>query len=316
VGVVGVRRTRYVGELDGIRSRSAGASVGAVGWWWRVGGRARMMAQEEGEGSPEESAAEVSQEVPSDPVADASEESNVEVAEEGDVKKTARRRMQLADIVVNEEYEGTVKTITSYGAFVDIGSVTDGLLHVSQLADRFVESVADIVNQGDKIKVRVLSVDPKKREISLTMRSEKKEQESGRKEKKEKMPWADFSFDPEVFVPGKVVSTTEYGAFINVGGPTDGMVHISEMSDERTEKVSDAMKVGDEVSVRITGVDPGRNRISLSMKTYTKPAEGQANQEQGSSSYEEDLKVAEEAQPKFKTSFELAFERAYARQKQ
>jgi len=179
-----------------------------------------------------------------------------------------------------------------------------------------VESVADIVNQGDKIKVRVLSVDPKKREISLTMRSEKKEQESGRKEKKEKMPWADFSFDPEVFVPGKVVSTTEYGAFINVGGPTDGMVHISEMSDERTEKVSDAMKVGDEVSVRITGVDPGRNRISLSMKTYTKPAEGQANQEQGSSSYEEDLKVAEEAQPKFKTSFELAFERAYARQKQ
>lgn len=186
-----------------------------------------------------------------------------------------------------------------------------GLLHVSQLADRFVASVEDVVKAGDKIRVRVLAVDPKKREISLTLKTQGSDRDreaadKAKKEKKEKerSAWAQFKFDPETFVTGKVMSTLEYGAFIDVGAPTDGMVHISEMSDQRTESVSDVMKVGDEVSVRITSVDTGRNRISLSMKQYVKPAE---------ESLQEDLKALEDQQPKFKTSFELAFERANAK---
>lgn len=268
------------------------------------------------------------------------EEAAGEAADEGsegaaagadDQKRKKRRRarkrevtLPLEDIVVGQELEGVVRSVTDYGAFIgDMGTPTDGLLHVSQLAAGFVENVTDVVNVGDKVTVRVLGVDTAKGNFSLTMKTatELEERRGGgdgkknrRDDKKEK--WNNFKYDPKEFVDARVTSITDFGAFcqfLNESGevlesaPTEGLIHISEISENRVNNVSDVLSVGQGVKVRVLATDRKRNRISMSLKEFSED-----NIETSKSDIAADMEKAASNQPTFKTSFELAFERAKA----
>ncbi|CDF32429.1 unnamed protein product [Chondrus crispus] len=287
----------------------------------------------------EEPAAEVVAEAPAQPSADGVEAAaesagdathRAEDADAEDQKKRKRRRsrkkevtLPLEDIVVGQELEGVVKSVTDYGAFVgDMGTPTDGLLHVSQLAAGFVEKVTDIVNVGDKVTVRVMGVDTVKGNFSLTMKTaqEMEERRSGggegrgkgrREDQKEK--WDQFKFDQTEYVDAKVTSVTDFGAFcqfMNADGqplqsaPTEGLIHISEISQNRVNNVSDVLSVGQNVKVRVLATDRKRNRISMSLKEYSEDADDSRTD------FTADMEKAASSQPTFKTSFEMAFEKA------
>jgi len=209
----------------------------------------------------------------------------------------AAPRIELKDLVIGEEVTAKVKTITSYGAFLDIGAKSDALIHVSRLSDDFVANVEDVVKQGEDITVRILTVDTDKNQIGVTMRSAEAESNAaggagGRPTKRRERPQrsgADKSaqaasinaldekgFDDSKFVEGEVVSSLDFGAFIRFDtaqlgegfeGEVDGLCHISALAEGRTNAVSDVAAIGDKVQVRVRTVDTGAGRVSLSMIT-------------------------------------------------
>ena len=156
---------------------------------------------------------------------------------------------------VDKQYTGVVKSLTSYGAFVDIGGV-DGLCHISELSWNNIKHPSEVVSVGDTIEVYVKSYDPENQKVSLGYKKE------------EDNPWEklknEYPIGSEFEAP--VVSITKFGAFVRILPGIDGLVHISEISNERVNKVSDVLKVGDMVKVKLINVDFDRKRISLSMK--------------------------------------------------
>jgi len=209
-------------------------------------------------------------------------------------EKTAK--ISMKDLVIGSTVTATVKTITAYGAFLDLGATTDALLHVSRMSDTFVSNVADVINKGDEVQVRIVGVDAEKNQISVTMRSEEAEAAASSSDSKstprgkqrpkrsdadrtsqratmEKLAAADLGVD--TFVEGEVVSTLDFGAFVRVDvsqfkkegleGEIDGLVHISALMVGRCNNVSEVAKVGAKVQVRVKGVDAIAGKISLSM---------------------------------------------------
>lgn len=206
-------------------------------------------------------------------------------------------RVELKDLVIGAEVTAKVKTITAYGAFLDIGAKSDALVHVSRLSDDFVSNVADIVTQGDEIQVRIISVDTDKNQIAVTMRSAEAEAKaaedtSGRPTRRRERPnrsgadksaqaasinaLAEKGFDDSKMVDGEVVSALDFGAFVRFDtsqiaeglvGELDGLVHISALADGRVNSVSDVVTIGDKVKVRIRSVESAAGRVSLSMIT-------------------------------------------------
>ena len=160
-----------------------------------------------------------------------------------------------AEAEVGKEYTGIVKSLTTYGAFVDIGGV-DGLLHISELSWNRIKHPSEIVNEGDTITVRIKELDAENHKISLGYKKE------------EDNPWKQLEATYPVgsVFTGKVASITSFGAFVNIMPGIDGLVHISEIAKERIEKVGDVLSVGQEVEVQLTEVDFDKKRISLSMK--------------------------------------------------
>ena len=167
----------------------------------------------------------------------------------------AKRDEFWKNVEVDKQYTGVVKSLTSYGAFVDIGGV-DGLCHISELSWNNIKHPSEVVSVGDTIEVYVKSYDPENQMVSLGYKKE------------EDNPWEklknEYPIGSEFEAP--VVSITKFGAFVRTLTGIDGLVHISEISNERVNKVSDVLKVGDEVRVKLTAVDFDRKRISLSMK--------------------------------------------------
>ena len=167
----------------------------------------------------------------------------------------AKRDEFWKNVEVDKQYTGVVKSLTSYGAFVDIGGV-DGLCHISELSWNNIKHPSEVVSVGDTIEVYVKSYDPENQKVSLGYKKE------------EDNPWEklknEYPIGSEFEAP--VVSITKFGAFVRILPGIDGLVHISEISNERVNKVSDVLKVGDEVRVKLTAVDFDRKRISLSMK--------------------------------------------------
>uniref|UniRef100_A0A7S0XIV4 S1 motif domain-containing protein n=1 Tax=Erythrolobus madagascarensis TaxID=708628 RepID=A0A7S0XIV4_9RHOD len=252
--------------------------------------------------------------------------------EETKVPKKLKTKITLEELEPGMELEGLVRTVTNYGAFVDVGSSTDGLLHVSQMSSSFVQNVGDIVKVGDKLPVRIRAVDREKGNFALTLLTKEQEEAAGQSSgagSASRISWADYEQPNEKqFVDGKVVSITQFGAFVDVGAPTDGMVHISALKDERVESVESVLSVGDAVKVRVTGIDRERNRIALSMiewKESPPKQEGdQPQQQRRGRRQEEEIDVEGraskeeiasflEGQPELKTSFQLAWERAQAK---
>ena len=167
----------------------------------------------------------------------------------------AKRDEFWKNVEVDKQYTGVVKSLTSYGAFVDIGGV-DGLCHISELSWNNIKHPSEVVSVGDTIEVYVKSYDPENQKVSLGYKKE------------EDNPWEklknEYPIGSEFEAP--VVSITKFGAFVRILPGIDGLVHISEISNERVNKVSDVLKVGDMVKVKLINIDFDRKRISLSMK--------------------------------------------------
>ena len=174
----------------------------------------------------------------------------------------ARREEFWANVEVGKTYKGVVKSLTSYGAFVDIGGV-DGLCHISELSWNRIKHPSEVVSVGDTIEVYVKDIDRENHKVSLGYK------------KSEDNPWEQLRNNYPVgsVFHAPVVSLTKFGAFVRILPGVDGLVHISEISNERVEKVSDVLKVGDMVDVKLLDVDFDKKRISLSMKALLKDDE-------------------------------------------
>jgi len=172
----------------------------------------------------------------------------------------------------DEWLTGTVARCQSFGAFVNVkapdGAVADGLVHITQIRDGFVESVEDELEVGQEVKVRVTSVDTFAGKMSLSMKEEGGDF-GGAREPADLTPFESIS--PEEWLDGTVARCSSFGAFVNVKAPdsdatADGLVHITQIKDGFVENVEDELEVGQEVQVRVTSVDTGAGKMSLSMK--------------------------------------------------
>jgi small subunit ribosomal protein S1 len=165
--------------------------------------------------------------------------------------------------------EGTVKNITDYGAFIDLGGI-DGLLHITDMSWGRIQHPSEVLKVGDKVKVVVLKYDHQRERVSLGMKQILPD------------PWTKVSetYPPGTRVNGKVVSVTDYGAFVELEKGVEGLIHVSEMSwSKRAVHPSKVVNPGDSVEVQVLGVDEGNRRISLGLK-QTEPNPWQALAEQ------------------------------------
>ncbi len=170
-------------------------------------------------------------------------------------ERSASREKIWNEIEEGKKYNGVVKSLTSYGAFVDIGGV-DGMVHVSELSWNRIKNPAEVVKTGDEIEVTVKSFDPVKHKISLTCKSD------------ENNPWAIFNskYAEGDVVTAKVVKLMTFGAFAEIMPGVDGLIHISQIADHRIGKPEDVLSEGQEVQVKITQIENEGKRISLSIR--------------------------------------------------
>ena len=166
-------------------------------------------------------------------------------------------------------YNGVVKSLTSYGAFVDIGGI-DGMVHISELSWNRIKHPSEIVNIGDEVEVYIKSLDREKGKISLGY---KKTEDNPWEILKNKYP---VGTDCEV----EIVGLTQFGAFAKIIDGIDGLIHVSQISNERIEKPEDVLSVGQKVNVKITAIDFDKKRISLSMKALLEDAPETAAEEE------------------------------------
>ncbi|MBQ8835388.1 MAG: bifunctional 4-hydroxy-3-methylbut-2-enyl diphosphate reductase/30S ribosomal protein S1 [Oscillospiraceae bacterium] len=176
-------------------------------------------------------------------------------------ERKANQEKIWAEIENGKKYHGTVKSLTSYGAFVDIGGV-DGMVHVSELSWNRIKTPADVVKVGDEIDVYVISFDPEKHKISLGYKTA------------EMNPWNQFMTNYSVgdVVDAKVVKLMTFGAFAEILPGVDGLIHISQIADRRIGKPEDVLSEGQDVQVKITDVDAENKRISLSIRALLEQA--------------------------------------------
>ena len=169
--------------------------------------------------------------------------------------RKANQEKIWAEIENGKKYHGVVKSLTSYGAFVDIGGV-DGMVHVSELSWNRIKNPAEVVKVGDEIDVYVISFDPEKHKISLGYKTA------------EMNPWNQFMTKYNVgdVVDAKIVKLMTFGAFAEILPGVDGLIHISQIADRRIGKPEDVLSEGQDVKVKITDIDAENKRISLSIR--------------------------------------------------
>lgn len=175
-------------------------------------------------------------------------------------RKAAQEKI-WSEIENGKKYHGVVKSLTSYGAFVDIGGV-DGMVHVSELSWNRIKTPADVVKVGDEIDVYVISFDPEKHKISLGYKTA------------EMNPWNQFMTNYQIgdVVDAKIVKLMTFGAFAEILPGVDGLIHISQIADRRIGKPEDVLSEGQDVKVKITDVDAENKRISLSIRALLEDA--------------------------------------------
>jgi len=166
------------------------------------------------------------------------------------------RQELLASLEPGQVHEGVVRKLMDFGAFVDLGSGVDGLLHISQLSWARVNHPSDVLSEGQSIKVKIEKFDPATGKISLGYRDMLAN------------PWDDVerNYPVNTVVKGTVTKLMEFGAFVQLEPGVEGLVHISELSHKRVPRASDVVSEGDEVEVMIKSVDLKAQRIGLSMK--------------------------------------------------
>ena len=164
------------------------------------------------------------------------------------------------NIEVGKHYAGTVKSLTSYGAFVDIGGV-DGMVHISELSWSRIKNPAEVVSVGDAVDVYVISFDPEKKKISLGMKDHAQE------------PWTVFTTKYNVgdVANVKIVKLMTFGAFAEIVAGVDGLIHISQIADHRVEKPGDELTEGQTVDAKIIAIDNENKKVSLSIRALLEP---------------------------------------------
>ncbi len=177
-------------------------------------------------------------------------------------ERKANQEKIWAEIEEGKKYHGIVKSLTSYGAFVDIGGV-DGMVHVTELSWNRIKNPAEVVKVGDEIDVYVISFDAEKKKISLGYKTA------------EMNPWNQFMTNYNIgdVVDAKIVKLMTFGAFAEIIPGVDGLIHISQIADKRIGKPEDVLAEGQEVQVKITDVDAENKRISLSIRALLEAAE-------------------------------------------
>ena len=162
---------------------------------------------------------------------------------------------------MGKHYTGTVKSMTSYGVFVDIGGV-DGMVHISELSWSRIKNPAEVVSVGDTLDVYVISFDPEKHKISLGVKD------------RSMNPWDKFmdTYDVGDVANVRIVKLMTFGAFAEVVPGVDGLIHISQIADRRIEKPGDVLSEGQMVDAKITAIDEEKQKISLSIRALLAPA--------------------------------------------
>ena len=174
----------------------------------------------------------------------------------------ARQRGELFEkLRIGDEIEGKVSGLTTYGAFVNLGAA-DGLIHISELSWDRVANVADVLQVGQDVRVKVIKLDPDTSRISLSLRQLGQD------------PWDHIEkrFPPGAIVEGEVTKIKKYGAFLQIGDGIEGLLHISELAWEHVEHTEDVVQVGQHLRVRVLQADRSRRRISLSLKQAEDPS--------------------------------------------
>jgi len=177
------------------------------------------------------------------------------------------RQALMQSLAPGQVREGVVRKLLDFGAFVDLGSGVDGLIHVSQLGWGRVRHPSEVLQEGQRVQVRIDKVDAASGRISL-----------GYRELVEENPWthAEGNYLPNTPHRGRVVKIMEFGAFVELEPGLEGLVHISEFAHRRVARVSDVVQEGDEIDVMVLAVDAEARRISLSMKNLLPPPEPEA----------------------------------------
>ncbi|MBQ7011551.1 MAG: 4-hydroxy-3-methylbut-2-enyl diphosphate reductase [Clostridia bacterium] len=172
-----------------------------------------------------------------------------------DEEKKAREAEVWANIEEGKHYVGRVKSLTGFGAFVDIGGV-DGMVHNTELSWKRIKHPSEVVNVGDEIEVFVKAFDVEKHRISLGYKTP------------EMNSWFVFAAQHQVgdVIPVKIVSLMPFGAFAEIIDGVDGLIHISQIADHKIEKPEDELKIGDVVNVKITAIDDEKQKVSLSIR--------------------------------------------------
>jgi small subunit ribosomal protein S1 len=156
--------------------------------------------------------------------------------------------------------KGKVRNMTSYGAFVEIEDDIDGMIHISDMSwTRKINNPAEVLKVGQEVEASVLDIDPEQQRISLGLKQ------------LEQDPWSriDELYHVGDLVNGKITKITAFGAFIELGNKIDGLIHISQISENRVEKVKDVLAIGQDVEARVIKIDRDERRIGLSMKAAT-----------------------------------------------
>lgn len=170
-------------------------------------------------------------------------------------KRDAQKERLLTELEAGQLREGTVTTICDFGAFVDIGGL-DGLVHLSEMSWSRVNHPGELVKAGDRVKVFVLNVDDNRKKVALSIKRTQAE------------PWSQIA---ATYQPGQVLQATitqvaNFGAFARIADGIEGLIHISELSEERVQHPSSVVKEGDVVNVRLLTLDPQRRRMGLSIR--------------------------------------------------
>ena len=174
----------------------------------------------------------------------------------------AQKQVIMSKLEKGQILEGTVKNITSYGVFVDLGGV-DGLIHISEMSWGRISNPKEVLKEGQEVEVFVLDVDKEKGKISLSLKDA------------DKNPWklAAEKYAVGSIVEGKVVRMVPFGAFVELEPGVDGLVHISQIANKHVVKPEDELKVGEVINVKVLEVNPEQKKISLSKRQADAPVE-------------------------------------------
>ena len=165
------------------------------------------------------------------------------------------RKKFLEGLKAGERRKGVVSSIVNFGAFVDLGGV-DGLVHVSELSWKHVDHPSEVVQVGQEVEVEVLGVELERERVSLSLKATQED------------PWKEFERTSKAgeIIDGQVTKLVPFGAFVRVASGIEGLVHISELSDEHVDAPEAVLSVGQQVRVKVIEVDVARRRVSLSMR--------------------------------------------------